>query len=176
MAEITKLVSLLPHANYACLRALLSHLLGVIQKSEINKMTVRNISIVFSPTLGVPAGLFILLLAEFSSIFIWGLKESSRSSSELESTAVQVKASHSSKEEAKQRTALPEDNYSDSPIVASISNSTANSIQNDVNKAAVIDTIESKPAHSVAKKLPPLNTLDFHSKDSIGSVYFFFNI
>jgi hypothetical protein len=35
-------------------------------------MTVRNISIVFSPTLGIPAGIFTLMLAEFSMIFVWG--------------------------------------------------------------------------------------------------------
>ena len=34
-------------------------------------MSVRNIGIVFSPTLGIPAGVFTLLLAEFQAIF-WG--------------------------------------------------------------------------------------------------------
>jgi hypothetical protein len=43
-------------------------------------MTVRNVSIVFSPTLGVPAGLFTLLLAEFSSIFLWKPMDPSRGS------------------------------------------------------------------------------------------------
>jgi hypothetical protein len=71
IAEATRLVSLLPVPNYASLRSLLGHLLRIVQKSDLNKMTARNVSIVFSPTLGLPAGLFTLLLAEFSTIFIW---------------------------------------------------------------------------------------------------------
>jgi hypothetical protein len=71
IVEAARLVSLLPLPNYASLRSLLGHLLRIVQKSDINKMTVRNMSIVFSPTLGLPAGVFTLLLAEFSSVFIW---------------------------------------------------------------------------------------------------------
>jgi hypothetical protein len=64
--------------NYACLRVLLGHLLSVVKHSDKNKMTVRNISIVFSPTLGIPAGLFTLMLAEFSIIFSWKCNDTSR--------------------------------------------------------------------------------------------------
>ena len=78
IAGTIELLRLLPSANYACLRSLLAHLLRVVQKSDINKMTVRNVSIVFSPTLGVPAGLFTLMLAEFSTIFCWGPMDTSR--------------------------------------------------------------------------------------------------
>jgi hypothetical protein len=73
-----ELLRKLPSANYACLRSLLAHLLSVVKKSDINKMTVRNVSIVFSPTLGVPAGLFTLMLAEFSTIFRWGPMDPTR--------------------------------------------------------------------------------------------------
>ena len=38
-------------------------------------MTVRNIAIVFSPTLGVPAGLFTLMMAEYPTIFHKRLSE-----------------------------------------------------------------------------------------------------
>lgn len=32
-------------------------------------MTMRNVGIVFSPTLGIPAGVFSLMLADFSRVF-----------------------------------------------------------------------------------------------------------
>jgi hypothetical protein len=67
--KVSQLVKKLPSANYICLKALLGHLLKVVQNSDKNKMTVRNISIVFSPTLGIPAGLFTLLIGEFSTVF-----------------------------------------------------------------------------------------------------------
>ncbi|CAG8556213.1 10285_t:CDS:2 [Cetraspora pellucida] len=67
--ELGRLVSSLPLANYTLLRALTGHLIRVVQNSEINKMTVRNIGIVFSPTLGIPAGVFSLFMAEFDYIF-----------------------------------------------------------------------------------------------------------
>ncbi|CAG8771905.1 1417_t:CDS:2, partial [Gigaspora margarita] len=67
--ELGRLVSALPLANYTLLRALTGHLIRIVQNSEINKMTVRNIGIVFSPTLGIPAGVFSLFMAEFDYIF-----------------------------------------------------------------------------------------------------------
>ncbi|CAG8620903.1 22827_t:CDS:2 [Cetraspora pellucida] len=67
--ELGRLVSSLPLANYTLLRALTGHLIRVVQNAEINKMTVRNIGIVFSPTLGIPAGVFSLFMAEFDYIF-----------------------------------------------------------------------------------------------------------
>ncbi len=50
--EFARLVAALPLANYSLLRALISHLILIATNSEINKMTLRNIGIVFSPTLG----------------------------------------------------------------------------------------------------------------------------
>ncbi|RIB24683.1 hypothetical protein C2G38_2167915 [Gigaspora rosea] len=67
--ELGRLVSALPLSNYTLLRALTGHLIRIVQNSEINKMTVRNIGIVFSPTLGIPAGVFSLFMAEFDYIF-----------------------------------------------------------------------------------------------------------
>ncbi|KAI9301959.1 hypothetical protein BJ944DRAFT_128634 [Cunninghamella echinulata] len=67
--ELGRLVSLLPIANYTLLRALTAHLIQVVQHSDINKMTMRNVSIVFSPTLGIPGTIFNLLMSEFDYIF-----------------------------------------------------------------------------------------------------------
>jgi len=35
----------------------------------VNKMNMRNVGIVFSPTLGIPAGVFSLMLGEFNRVF-----------------------------------------------------------------------------------------------------------
>lgn len=67
--ELGRLVSVLPLANYTLLRALTAHLIRVVQHSDINKMTMRNVSIVFSPTLGIPATIFNLFMSEFEYIF-----------------------------------------------------------------------------------------------------------
>lgn len=63
------LISQLPLANYSLLRALTAHLILIVQNSNVNKMTMRNVGIVFSPTLGIPAGVFSLMLGEFSRVF-----------------------------------------------------------------------------------------------------------
>ncbi|KAI9323657.1 hypothetical protein BX666DRAFT_1889043 [Dichotomocladium elegans] len=67
--ELGRLVSQLPLANYTLLRALTAHLIRVVQHSDINKMTMRNVSIVFSPTLGIPAMIFNLFMSEFEYVF-----------------------------------------------------------------------------------------------------------
>ncbi|KAI9248135.1 hypothetical protein EDC94DRAFT_625220 [Helicostylum pulchrum] len=67
--ELGRLVSVLPLPNYTLLRALTAHLIRVVQHSDINKMTMRNVSIVFSPTLGIPATIFNLFMSEFEYIF-----------------------------------------------------------------------------------------------------------
>ncbi|KAI8099830.1 uncharacterized protein BX664DRAFT_290183 [Halteromyces radiatus] len=67
--ELGRLVSILPIENYTLLRALTAHLIQVVQHSDVNKMTMRNVSIVFSPTLGIPGTIFNLLMSEFDYIF-----------------------------------------------------------------------------------------------------------
>ncbi|KAG8829855.1 hypothetical protein FRC17_005891 [Serendipita sp. 399] len=67
--ELTHLVSQLPVANYCLLRAMSAHLILIVQNSAINKMTMRNVGIVFSPTLGIPAGILSLMLGEFDRVF-----------------------------------------------------------------------------------------------------------
>jgi RalA-binding protein 1 len=53
--EVTRLVQLLPVANYSALRFLSAHLVNIIKSEHVNKMGVKNMGIVFSPTLAVPA-------------------------------------------------------------------------------------------------------------------------
>ncbi|WVQ79853.1 hypothetical protein IAT38_001953 [Cryptococcus sp. DSM 104549] len=67
--ELSRLVSELPPNNYALLRALTAHLILIVQNAASNKMTLRNIGIVFSPTLGIPAGIFSELVSNFGPIF-----------------------------------------------------------------------------------------------------------
>lgn len=62
-------MSELPPPNYALLRALTAHLILIVKNSATNKMTLRNIGIVFSPTLGIPAGIFSELVSHFGAIF-----------------------------------------------------------------------------------------------------------
>ncbi|CDH57776.1 related to bem3-gtpase-activating protein [Lichtheimia corymbifera JMRC:FSU:9682] len=68
--ELGRLVSMLPLANYALLRSLCTHLIGVVTSSETNKMNARNVGIIFSPTLQIPTGIFNLFLSEFQYIFM----------------------------------------------------------------------------------------------------------
>lgn len=67
--KVGRLISLLPLVNYTLLRSLCAHLIRVIENSDQNKMTLKNISIVFSATLDIPSSIFNLLLIEFDYIF-----------------------------------------------------------------------------------------------------------
>ena len=69
IAELSQLIASLPIANYSLLRALTAHLILIVQNAHVNKMTMRNVGIVFSPTLGIPAGVFSLMLGEFTRVF-----------------------------------------------------------------------------------------------------------
>jgi RalA-binding protein 1 len=69
ITELSQLIAALPIANYSLLRALTAHLILIVQNSHVNKMTMRNVGIVFSPTLGIPAGVFSLMLGEFKRVF-----------------------------------------------------------------------------------------------------------
>ncbi|KAI8343997.1 hypothetical protein BC941DRAFT_464236 [Chlamydoabsidia padenii] len=68
-AELGRLVSLLPLSNYTLLRTLSAHLIRIVQNSGVNKMTLRNLGIVFSATLGIPSLIFNLFLSEFDYVF-----------------------------------------------------------------------------------------------------------
>ena len=63
------LVNKLPKANFTLIRALSSFLISIINNSEINKMSMRNVGIVFSPTLNIPTPVLSMFLGEFEAIF-----------------------------------------------------------------------------------------------------------
>jgi RalA-binding protein 1 len=63
------LVHQLPPVNFALLRALSEYLLEVVQNSDKNKMSVKNVGIVFSPTLNIPAPVIATFLTNFDAIF-----------------------------------------------------------------------------------------------------------
>jgi RalA-binding protein 1 len=71
------LVHKLPIANFELLRHLSSFLIEVVDNAQSNKMTVRNVGIVFAPTLNIPAPLIAFFLNDFLDIFGSPLDEAS---------------------------------------------------------------------------------------------------
>ncbi|KAL4783474.1 hypothetical protein BJX76DRAFT_252600 [Aspergillus varians] len=69
IAAFNSLVHRLPRPNLALLRALVQFLIVIVNNSDINKMTVRNVGIVFAPTLNIPAPVFSMFLTDFEEIF-----------------------------------------------------------------------------------------------------------
>lgn len=69
IAAFKLLVQKLPQANWTLIRALSEFLIGIVNNSNVNKMSVRNVCIVFSPTLNIPAPVFSTFLTDFNSIF-----------------------------------------------------------------------------------------------------------
>lgn len=63
------LVHKLPEPNFELLRAISAFLIEVVSESDTNKMNVRNVGIVFAPTLNIPAPVFSMFLKDFDSIF-----------------------------------------------------------------------------------------------------------
>lgn len=69
ISALNTLVHMLPKPNLSLLMALSQFLITIINNSDVNKMTVRNIGIVFAPTLNIPAPVFSIFLTEYDSIF-----------------------------------------------------------------------------------------------------------
>ncbi|ROW11065.1 hypothetical protein VMCG_00917 [Cytospora schulzeri] len=69
IAALAELVPRLPQANATLLKYLIAFLIKVINHADQNKMTVRNVGIVFSPTLTIPAPVFALFLQNYEAIF-----------------------------------------------------------------------------------------------------------
>lgn len=69
LAAYKSLVHRLPRSNIALLRALVQFLIEIVNNSDVNKMTIRNVGIVFAPTLNIPAPVFSMFLNDFDSIF-----------------------------------------------------------------------------------------------------------
>lgn len=69
IAALAQLVQQLPLANETLLKYLVAFLIKIIKHADSNKMTVRNVGIVFSPTLNIPAPVFAVLLQNYEGIF-----------------------------------------------------------------------------------------------------------
>ncbi|OJJ70794.1 hypothetical protein ASPBRDRAFT_31657 [Aspergillus brasiliensis CBS 101740] len=69
IAAFNYLVHRLPQPNLALLRALVQFLMVIVNNSDVNKMTIRNVGIVFAPTLNIPAPVFSMFLTDFEDIF-----------------------------------------------------------------------------------------------------------
>ncbi|KAK5133094.1 hypothetical protein LTR08_008204 [Meristemomyces frigidus] len=63
------LVNRLPRPNRVLLQALSAFLLSIVSNADINKMNVRNVGIVFAPTLNVPAPLISSFVEDQNVIF-----------------------------------------------------------------------------------------------------------
>ncbi|KAK9455044.1 hypothetical protein V1511DRAFT_459312 [Dipodascopsis uninucleata] len=65
------LVRQLPPENYSLIKALCRYLIKIVEKSNLNKMNLRNaVSIVFAPTLNIASGLVQLFISDYVNIFI----------------------------------------------------------------------------------------------------------
>ena len=69
VTAFNSLVHQLPQENFVLLRTLSAYLLEVVQHSSQNKMSVRNLAIVFSPTLNLQVPIITMFLTEFDAIF-----------------------------------------------------------------------------------------------------------
>ena len=69
IAAFNVLVYRLPPVNLALLKALSQYLIEIVNNADRNKMNVRNMGIVFSPTLNIPAPVFAMFLTDFEAIF-----------------------------------------------------------------------------------------------------------
>lgn len=69
VAAFAGLVRRLPRPNLALLSALSQYLIEIVNNSEVNKMTIRNVGIVFAPTLNIPAPVFSTFLTDYDKIF-----------------------------------------------------------------------------------------------------------
>jgi RalA-binding protein 1 len=69
LAALNTLTQRLPLANATLLKYLIAFLIKIINNADMNKMTVRNVGIVFSPTLNIPAPVFALFLQNYEAIF-----------------------------------------------------------------------------------------------------------
>ncbi len=69
IADLQALLAMLLFPNYCLLRAVIAHLILIVQHAGENKMTMRNVGIVLSPILQVPAGVLSLMLSKFQRVF-----------------------------------------------------------------------------------------------------------
>ncbi|KAL6708716.1 Rho GTPase activating protein [Coniothyrium glycines] len=77
------LVHKLPRTNFELLCQLSSFLIDIVENAAMNKMTVRNVGIVFAPTLNIPAPLISFFLTDYMDIFGAALDEASSPINEI---------------------------------------------------------------------------------------------
>ncbi|KAJ4300897.1 Rho GTPase activating protein [Kalmusia sp. IMI 367209] len=80
------LVHKLPRVNFELLRHMSSFLIEIVDNAAINKMTVRNVGIVFAPTLNIPAPLISFFLTDFQDIFGTPIDEANSPIQEIRTT------------------------------------------------------------------------------------------
>ena len=86
IAAFKILVQKLPEANWTLIRALSEFLINIVNNSNVNKMNVRNVCIVFSPTLNIPAPVFSAFLYDFDDIFSKEFEETATPAFEISIT------------------------------------------------------------------------------------------
>ncbi|KAI6779578.1 GTPase-activating protein BEM3 [Emericellopsis cladophorae] len=69
LGALRELAQMLPLPNATLLKYLLAFLIKIINNSDVNKMTARNVGIVFSPTLNVPAPVFATMMQYYDAVF-----------------------------------------------------------------------------------------------------------
>ena len=69
LAAINLLIHQLPEANREVLVALSRYLIKVVSNSDTNRMTIKNVGIVFAPTLNIPNPLVFFFITDFDSVF-----------------------------------------------------------------------------------------------------------
>ncbi|KAK0933687.1 Rho GTPase activating protein [Friedmanniomyces endolithicus] len=69
VVALNVLVNRLPKPNRALLQALSEFLLAIVNHADINKMNVRNVGIIFAPTLNVPGPLISSFVEDLAHIF-----------------------------------------------------------------------------------------------------------
>lgn len=90
IAAYNILVHRLPAVNFELLRTLSAYLLEVTQNSGKNKMSIRNMGIVFSPTVNIPTPVFNLFLSEYEAIFEKTLENGQVQTLPIQQTELQV--------------------------------------------------------------------------------------
>ncbi|GAB7359313.1 hypothetical protein MBLNU230_g5964t1 [Neophaeotheca triangularis] len=84
VVALNALVHRLPRCNRALLHALSGFLLAIVNNADVNRMNVRNVGIVFAPTLNVPAPLISSFVEDQNTIFGPPLDETGSTSSATE--------------------------------------------------------------------------------------------
>ncbi|KAJ3378331.1 hypothetical protein HDU84_007644 [Entophlyctis sp. JEL0112] len=68
--ELSNLLPQLPSENYCLLKRISKHLRLIVEHRDSNKMNMSNLSIVFSPTLGVPGPLLQIMVMDLEDVFV----------------------------------------------------------------------------------------------------------